>query len=145
MYAEEVWSSVSVRGPQSEIDRLKKLCCLPDIQAPTKKVVVDFADLIPTSSWGIEYYTWNRGTHGPHKPGEFSFGFDCSGEAPVEIFERLAEEFPSLSFSCDCIGSMDEFMASGWFNGPPGSEEFTFQNVPADYWGTPQEQDEDPS
>ena len=75
-------------------------------------------------------------------------GSDCPGEAPVEIFERLAEGFPSLSFSCDCIGSMDEFMASGLFNGPPGSEGFTFEAVPADYWGpkeTPQEDDEDPS
>ena len=145
MYAEEVWNSVSVGGPQSEIDRLKELCRLPDIQEPTDEVVVDFSELMPDSGWSGEYYTWNCVTHGPHERGSFSFGFDSPGGAPVEIFERLAEEFPSLSFYCNCIASRDEFMASGWFNGPPGSEEFTFQDVPADYWGTPLEKDEDPS
>ena len=145
MDADEVWNSVRVCGPQSEIERLKRLCHLPDMQAPTKGVVADFSELMPHSCWGREYYSWNGVTHSPYEPDIFSFGFDCGGEAPVEIFERLAEEFPSLSFACSCIGSMDEFMASGWFNGPSGSEEFTFQDVPADYWGRPEEEDEDPS
>lgn len=134
MFADEIWNNVDVAGPQSEINRLKKLCRLPDIQKPTDDVVVDFSNLMPGSSWDTVYYTWNLVTHGPHEPGEFSFGFDCSSRAPVEIFERLAEKFPRLSFYCKCIASMDEFMASGWFNGPPGSEEFTFEDVPADYW-----------
>lgn len=135
MHAQEIWNNVDVYGPQSEIDRLKELCRLPDMQVPTDGVVVDFSKLMSNSGWGLEFYTWNLNTYGPHKQGEFSFGFDSPDRAPVEIFERLAGEFPSLSFSCSCIASMDEFMASGWFNGPPGSEEFTFQDVPADYWG----------
>lgn len=145
MYSNEVWNTVSADGPQSEIDRMKALCSLPNIQVPTSDAVVDFSALMPDSGWGGEYYTWNRVTYGPHKPGEFRFGFDSQGCAPVEIFEALAKEFPSLSFRCSCIGSMDEFMAFGCFNGPPGSEEFTYEDVPADHWGPvmPEDEEED--
>ena len=138
MHAEETWNSVSVSGPQSEIDRLKRLCHLPDMQVPTEDVVVDFTDLMPDSGWG-ECYSWNGVEYGPHEPDSFSFGFDCAGSAPVKIFERLAEEFPALSFYCSSHASRDEFMASGYFNAGSESKEFTFEEVPKGFWGSPQE------
>lgn len=134
MYADEVWNSICVYGPQPEIDRLKKLCVIRDVTGPTDEPVVDFTALMPESCFGQPYGTWNLISRGPHEFGSFDFGFDNPGECPVEIFERLAEEFPSLAFYCSCMASMDEFMASGWFNGPPGSEKFDYHDVPQDYW-----------
>lgn len=147
MRAEEVWNGVLVYGPQSEIERLIKLCHLWTNQVPTDKAVADFGELMmPGSSWSCEYFTWNGVTHGPHKPGEFSFCFDSDGGAPEDIFKRLAEEFPTLEFRCSSIGSQDEFMAEGTFHGASGRQGFTYQRVPADYWGRgsePEEEDTD--
>ena len=133
MFASDVWNTVWVEGPQEEIDRMRKLCCLPEIQRPTDDPVVDFTEL-PQSGGDGQFWTYNRETHGPHEPGTFSFCFDCGGDAPVEIFEALAAEFPTLKFEVSCISSMDEFMASGSYNDPDGHE-FKYEEVPADYWG----------
>jgi hypothetical protein len=80
---------------------------------------VDFSELMPDSSLGTEYYTWNGVTHGPHAPGTLSFGFDSPYLFPEEIFDCLAAEFHTLEFHCTCIADMDEFIGEGWYNGPP--------------------------
>lgn len=134
MFAYDVWNSVYVEGPHAEIVRMRKLCCLPEIQIPTEEPVVDFSELMPHSSAGDQYWSYNLVTHGPHEPGTFSFGFDCNGDAPVEIFEALADEFQTLRFNVSCISSMDEFMASGSYNYPDNND-FKYEEVPADYWG----------
>lgn len=41
------------------------------------------------------------------------------------IFEALADCFPELAFDSDCIAAQDEFMRFGWFNPPPGGEQFS--------------------
>lgn len=134
MFAYDVWNTVYVEGPQVEIDRMRKLCCLPEMQTPTYDPVVDFTELMPHSHAGGQYWSYNLVTHGPHESGTFSFGFDCDGDAPVEIFEALAAEFPTLKFRVSCISGTDEFMANGSYNDPHG-DEFKYEDVPADYWG----------
>lgn len=135
MFLYDVWNSVCVEGSQDEIVRMRNLCCLQEMQVPTNDAVVDFTELMPDSYRGAPYGTYNRFIHGPHQPGTFSFCFDCGGdEAPVEIFEALANEFPTLKFDVHCISSTDEFMASGSYNYPDGNE-FKYEEVPEDYWG----------
>ena len=141
MYADEIWISIDVNGPQPEIGRLRKLCAIIDVDGRTDDIVVDFSALMPDSVLGGPYWTWNAVRRGPHKPGKLDFGFDISGWCPEEIFECLAAQFPTLAFYCHCIGSMDEFMASGRYNGPPGSSKFEYSDVPQDYWGACASQD----
>lgn len=134
MFTLDVWNTVYVKGPQAEIVRMREVCRLPEIQKPTYEPVVDFTDLESNFDLGGQYVSYNLVTHGPHEPGTFSFCFDCNGDAPVEIFEALANEFPTLVFKVHCISSTDEFMASGSYNGPDG-DEFKFEEVPDNYWG----------
>lgn len=141
MFASEIWVSISIAGPQPEIDRLRRLCAIADEAGYTDDPVVNFETLMPDSPFGGPYWTWNCVTGGPHAPNTFAFGFDTSGYCPEEIFECLALEFPALVFDCDCIGSMDEFMASGSYNGPSGSSKFEYSEVPPDYWGAAVSQD----
>lgn len=122
MHAEEVWVTIDVYGPQSEIDRLRELCAIIDIDRYTDDPVVDFNTLMPDSSFGRQYWTSNLVSRGPHKPCTLDFGFDLHGRCPEEIFECLAVEFPTLAFHCSCIAGMDEFMADGWHNGPAQPE-----------------------
>jgi hypothetical protein len=136
MHSDEIWVSIDVYGPQPEIDRLRELCAIIDIDGHTNDPVVDFRTLIPDSMFGAQYWTWNLVSRGPHEPCTLDFGFDAYGRCPEEIFECLAAEFPTLAFHCSCIASMDEFMAEGWYNGPVGSPKFHYRDVPDDYWET---------
>jgi hypothetical protein len=53
----------------------------------------------------------------------------------VQTFEQLAARFPRLAFDCTCIEALAEFMGYGWFNAPPGGEQFRQDfHVPEDYW-----------
>lgn len=140
---DEVWNTISIKGPQLEIERLKELCSLPDAQFPSNEPIVDFSRLMPDSRCGQQYWTSNLMRHGPHESGSYRFCFDCSNNAPIEIFERLAEEFPTLIFQVDCMASADEFMAEGKYNDPPGCSIFMFSQIPDDYWGITDEDDEE--
>jgi hypothetical protein len=43
--------------------------------------------------------------------------------------------FPTLAFCCECIADDDASMGHGWFNPPPGGEEFRdAYAVPKGYW-----------
>jgi hypothetical protein len=136
MHANEIWVSVEVYGPQPEIDRLVKLCDIIDADGCSYGCVVDFTELMPGSIFGQAFGTWNGVTRGPHEPCTLDFGFDVPRECPEAVFKALAAEFPSLAFYCSCIADMDEFMAEGWYNGPPGSPAFSYRDVPHDYWET---------
>jgi hypothetical protein len=136
MYADEIWVAINLYGPQSEIDRLREICAIIDIDGSTDDPVVDFRALMRGSMFGEQYWTWNLVSRGPHEPCTLDFGFDAYARCPEEIFECLAAEFPTLAFHCRCIASMDEFMAEGWYNGPVGSPNFDYRSVPDDYWET---------
>ncbi|CAM3274480.1 hypothetical protein SPAN111604_14330 [Sphingomonas antarctica] len=144
----DVWNSVTVYGPALEIDRFKRLCIAPSetvfrsgqsgwegcactISVPSART--------KDPSRSPSYYSdevWNFQQFTRTSEVEYSFSFDTDGEFPVILFECLAASLPKLSFDCRCIASLDEFMGFGWFNGPPGSQDFRQDyEVPEDYWG----------
>jgi hypothetical protein len=144
----EVWNSIDVIGPQAEIDRFKALCIrwiVEDEHYEYDKPIltIDFDRIIPMPShgdvgqwerWGTSCEPFNVREHGKFELGFYTILFDTGRNVPTPVYERLAELFPRLAFDCDSIGSQDEFMAYGWFNGPPGGEHFGYYEVPADYW-----------
>ncbi len=134
MFANEIWIHIYINGPQAEIDRFKKLCSVLEFEGYTDEDVVDFQALMPHSSLGQPYSTWNGVDTACQKPGEFHFGFDTSGSCPEAIFECLADEFPTLVFCVSCVASMDEFRAEGNYNDPPSSRSFVYSEVAEDYW-----------
>lgn len=144
--ADEVWVSVYIYGPHTEIDRFKALCIVP--AQPEDRAgganTIDFSKIMSLET-GREYagrkaywvwgFPWNfRGER--EKLGEYRFAFDVDTSFPDLAFERLAEMFPTLAFHCECIAGNDDFMGYGWFNVPEGGESFDFYDVPEDYWHT---------
>lgn len=144
----EVWNNVTIYGPQADIQRFKRSCLKPDeqilrdgqsgwdgcnctISAPPLAT----ADGGRSSAGGYHEHVWNFQQFTSDSTVEYSFSFDTDGGFPKELFEELAERFPRLAFDCSCIEALDEFMGYGWFNAPPGGEEFYQEfNVPKDYW-----------
>ncbi|MFD1788069.1 hypothetical protein ACFSC3_10825 [Sphingomonas floccifaciens] len=127
---DEMWNSVEIYGLQSEIDRFKRRFIFP---AP--------ADNWAGSTHAIELCriggeeTWNFREIFPAEPGYYSFAFDTLAIFPTDTFEDLARLFPMLAFDCECIADDDRSMGYGWFNTPPGGEDFRDDyDVPADYW-----------
>ena len=113
----EVWVSLDVYGPQSEIERFRKLCLAPALRGANVKgaldivrVVRDLADSEPTST-AIAWFgeAWNLREDAQESTGSFGCGFDMT-EFHEELFHCLAREFPALAFHCGCIGSDNEFM-----------------------------------
>lgn len=147
--AQEVWISVEVYGPQQEIDRFKDMCFVAaPSQGSGSGFDLDFSEVISEPFGtididGVQYLTsstdltaWNVRVRERQQRGTFRFAYDTSPRFPTRLFDRLAEMFPKLAFHCDCIGSMDEFMGFGWYNGPEGGEPLDFYDVPPDYWAT---------
>lgn len=140
----EVWNSVKVYGPSSEIARFKRLCIAPSQASNTCDHDgwngCDCVITVPANEQGRDQhsgYIWNF--HHEDVPGSnrYSFNFDTEIGFPVDLFERVAIAFPALAFDCDCIHGMDEFMGYGWFNAPAGGEDFSqHYDVPADHWTT---------
>jgi len=124
MFADSIWVTVCAVGPADEIERMKVLCKLPDIQCETNKAVVDFTELADGAVGG-EYFTWNYAEIGPHEPGFHMFQFDTGGDVPRDIFEALAKEFPELQFDVSCQGSLEEFAAEGRYN---------YSDLPDEIW-----------
>ncbi|WP_374943154.1 hypothetical protein [Sphingomonas sp.] len=140
----DVWNSVRVYGPSSEISRFKRLCMAPSEESNTCDHDGwngwDCVITVPAGDQGgndqvFSDYVWNF--HHDDVPGDnrYTFNFDTDFRFPVELFERIAQAFPALAFDCGCIHSMDEFMGYGWFNTPVGGEDFSQDyDVPEDYW-----------
>jgi hypothetical protein len=54
---------------------------------------------------------------------------------PIYTFESLTKLFPKLVFDCECIADDDRSMGYGWFNTPPGGDDFCDDyEVPEGYW-----------
>lgn len=127
---DEMWNSVDVYGPQSEIDRFKRQLIVP---APAgnwagSTLAIDFSCV-----GGDD--TWNFRELGPHEHGMYSFAFDTLASFPTYTFEGLAKLFPGLFFDCKCIADDDRSMGYGWFNTPPGGQDFRDDfDVPEGYW-----------
>ena len=142
----EVWISLDVYGPQSEIERFRKLCLAPALNGANVKSALDIVRVAremaqnepdpAASEWRGE--AWNLREDAQASPGSFGCGFDMT-EFHEELFHCLARVFPALAFYCNCIGSDDEFMGYGWFNGPATGKAFAYFDVPEDYWSSTSE------
>jgi len=139
----EVWISLDVYGPQSEIERFRKLCLAPALHGANVKGALDIIRVArECADSGTESNTiaqcgeaWNLREDAQASPGSFGCGFDMT-EFHEELFHCLARVFPALAFYCNCIGSDDELMGHGWFNGPATGKAFAYLDVPEDYWSS---------
>ncbi|MBN8816543.1 MAG: hypothetical protein J0J06_13975 [Sphingomonas sp.] len=132
MYAicDEMWNSVDIYGPQGEIDRFKRLFIGPAPAGNRSRSTMAFK----LEDLSAEY-AWNFRELGPHEHGMYSFAFDTLANFPDYAFEELTGIFPRLHFDCECIADDDHRMGYGWFNTPPGGQDFRDDyNVPEDYW-----------
>ena len=146
----DVWNNVTIYGPQIEIERFRSQClnpmetvirdgqsgwdgCWCSIDVPTSASTS--AEPEPVRRHGQEVLNFQQFSQ--DSPVEFSFSFDTDGEFPTHLFEDLADHFPLLAFDCHCIEEGDAFLGYGWYNAPPGGEEFSQGfSVPPDYWTT---------
>jgi len=129
---DEMWNSVSIYGPEIEIERFKQLCIVPGPinDWEDNELAIDFMR-IP----GHGCSAWNFRELGRREPCEYSFAFDTVASFPAAEFEELARLFPQLTFDCECIADDDRSMGYGWFNTPPGGEDFRDDyDVPKGYW-----------
>ncbi|MFI8667240.1 hypothetical protein ACIGGE_12460 [Qipengyuania sp. NPDC077410] len=146
----EVWIGLDVYGPQSEIERFRKICLAPARYGANVKGVLDIVRVAreyapnerSSSAITLCGEAWNLREEAQKHSGTFGFKFDMA-EFHEELFESLVRAFPALAFYCGCIGSGDEFMGYGWFNGPATGNAFGYFDVPEDYWSSTS-QDRDP-
>jgi hypothetical protein len=143
----DVWNNVTVYGPRADIRRFKRVCLEPEehvfragqsgwdgcrctITAPRSDEVE-----CRKPAGAHRDYVWNFQQFTTDSNVSYSFGFDSEGRFPEQLFQHLATSFPRLAFDCTCIEALDGFMGYGWFNPPPGGEEFRQDyDVPEDYW-----------
>lgn len=127
---DEMWNSVDIYGPQSDIDRFKRRFIVPAPAGNRSRSTLAFK-LEDLSGDGA----WNFRDLRPHEPGMYSFAFDTLANFPTYAFERLTRMFPKLHFDCECIADDDHRMGYGWFNTPPGGQDFRDDyDVPEGYW-----------
>lgn len=145
-YADEVWVSATVHGPVEEIAAFKELLKLEETDDPFDGSCVSFEEVLRgqrppphgpckstfSTAWPME--AWNFSDREIDTAGFYSFKFDTNYRFPNELFCALARVWPRLSFQCNAIGSMDEFMGAGWYNGPVGTAPYSEKEVPDDYW-----------
>ncbi|KZX52700.1 hypothetical protein A3711_07235 [Erythrobacter sp. HI00D59] len=146
----EVWNNVTVYGPASEVERFRKNCVKPaedDYRNHQSgwdgcECILSLPSLGNSEGEGVSFETReecvsNFQQFTSDSRTEYSFSFDTGYGFPEGYFEELASRFPRLAFECDCIESLDEFMGFGWFNAPPGGENFRQDyDVPRGYWDT---------
>ena len=136
---DEMWNSIDVFGPQTDIDRFKRLCLSV---RPTDNVIESSRGFDPHHVVWIETATCTEATWNFREPreqdlGHYSFNFDTHTNFPTAVFKDLAVLFPMLAFDCECIADNDSSMGYGWFNPPPGGEDFhDYYEVPEGYWTT---------
>ena len=129
---DEMWNSVDIYGPEVEIERFKRLCIVPapGYEWDDATLAIDL-DRVEAG----DGEAWNFRELGRADPRNYAFAFDTGTRFPVRSFERLAEMFPRLAFHCECIADDDRSMGYGWFNTPPGGEDFRDDyKVPRGYW-----------
>lgn len=131
---DEMWNSVDIYGSQAEIERFKRLCVVPGPINDWEDNELAI-DLMRIPGHGCS--AWNFRELGRPESGKYSFAFDTVASFPSAEFEELARLFPRLAFDCECIADDDRSMGYGWFNTPPGGEDFYDDyEVPKNYWTT---------
>jgi len=145
MICDEMWNSVTLYGRQAEIDRFKELFIdVPDDDGD--ETLLAFDAILPIArAESLELFgkvarcagfqTWNFRDSIEQILGTYYFAFDTGNRFPVPVFNYLAILFPELAFDCYCIADNDSSMGFGWFNPPPGGEDFCDEHsVPVDHW-----------
>ena len=138
---DEAWISVSIYGPQPEIDRFKRwfVVTTTDIWG-TERIGLDFTGMFRHTG----RYNHTLESHGEKPwgfedceqdvPGCYDFKFDTWAGFPEELFERLVEMFPHVMFDCSYIASDHSTMGHGWYNGPRDGDKFAYYDMPEGYW-----------
>lgn len=127
---DEMWNSVDIYGPQSDVDRFKRRFIVPARRGNRGRSTLE----IDFDCFGGDE-NWNFRDLGPHEHGMYSFAFDTLANFPTYAFECLAGMFPRLHFDCECIADDDHRMGYGWFNTPPGGQDFRdHYDVPEGFW-----------
>lgn len=143
--SDEVWVTIKAVGPPPAIELLKNDIVINAAEeagdtlisflkfAPEPKSYIDEQGLklltVPSWVYGHNF----RNERSPH-PQSYEFSFDLVSAYPNELFEAVASRFPTLSFHCYAIGSEDEFVGHGWYNGQPGTVGYYETDVPENYW-----------
>lgn len=125
----ESWNSVDAYGPQVDLDRLKALCIVTG--ANGERTIAFERVLANPDDNRVDNFRDRK----QQRVGEWAFAFDTRWCFPSDVLSELARRFPSISFHCDAIHYMDAWCGYGWFNPPPGGEEFSDRfKVPKRYW-----------
>lgn len=127
---DEMWNSVDIYGPQSDIILFKRLFIVsaPADRRSRSKLAFKLDYLSGDNAWNFREFRANENDM-------YSFAFDTVANFPTYDFERLVEMFPKLHFDCECIADDDHRMGYGWFNTPPGGQDFyDHYDVPKGFW-----------
>ena len=141
---DEAWMSITIYGPQPEIDRFKRWFVVGEAHPNGVTThTIDFTGVQNHKGrydprvefhcqrpWGFE----DDEDYGHSDLGAYWFKMDGPLGFPTEIFERLGELFPYLMFDCEYIASDRSEAGYGWFNGPKEAEPFVVCEFPHDYW-----------
>lgn len=155
MFEDAKWNNVTIYGPQADIDRFRDMCIVPPSPDDADgKPDITFDHVIASAKahaaasaaaadhrLAIDIVAnagsdpWNLRVTAHEQPGVYDFAFDTIARFPIPVFQHLARLFPALLFECDCIPDDDSSMGFGWFNTPPGGEDFRDDYpVPENYW-----------
>ena len=76
--------------------------------------------------WSCRHWNTKWNAYGLHIVSEspLEFTFDTAWDFPLPVFRKIAQEFPALSFRCDCYDEGGCFAGHGFFNPPKGKTEF---------------------
>lgn len=138
---DEAWITVTLYGPQPEIDRFKRWFVVSKLSANGQwEVQIDFTGLFKHEG----RYDHRIEAHGElpfdfedwaqEQQGCYHFRFDTWRGFPEKLFEILAGLFPHLMFDCEYIASDHTEMGYGWYNGPKDGEAFGYYAFPLNYW-----------
>lgn len=136
---DEMWNSVVIYGPQSEIDRVKRqgIRSLAKGDVDELNTAFDPEHIVRIGTDVENEDAWNFRELRGSGIGSYGFAFDTVARFPKPVFECLAKLFPTLAFDCECTADNDSSMGYGWFNPPPGGEAFRDDYaVPEGYWST---------
>lgn len=132
------YAGFNVEGDPKEIERFKRMMlrsfdkdknCYGPFVDGDQSAIIDFTAICPRLTMEREalerrypgaYMPEYRGydvDHADYQGGRFWFQFTIDGEIPVELFEYIASEFPTLLFSGSAYDEPGGEEFSGTFNG----------------------------
>ena len=76
--------------------------------------------------WACQNWNTKWNAYNSHiiRKSPLEFTFNTAWDFPMLVFEKIAQEFPALSFRCTCYDEGDNFAGDGFFN--PQSDQAQF-------------------